>query len=299
LNSHSPSQAHRSAGLHCFSIGRRSILTRLFRRRVVRRVGCLALIASLLILPGPGIGIREVAALASTAVDLTNSPIRYLQPILRSLLGLGVRARPRRETLADRIAQVSQVRISPLRLVGYTGEGAAFTAVGADLFDRTIPGLKFTWEPSDPDKLQIDEAGRATFLQPGLVRVICRAGTAVATAPVLIRLNHRPVQSDQEWRNDQNGLDASGNIVGELSGGESTAASAKYLLNSLVDKLAPTAYAQGGSGDLVECNDEIASPVRAVLRGRPFSRRALCAPRGAATEDRPYRFASEVFVTSH
>ena len=50
---------------------------------------------------------------------------------------------------------------------------------------------------------------------------------------------------------------------------------------------------------LVECNDEIASPVRAVLRGRPFSRRALCAPRGAATEDRPYRFASEVFVTSH
>jgi hypothetical protein len=182
MNSRSPIQAASFPVSLGSSVSRCPALTRLFRRRPFRKVICFGLISSLLILPGPGVAVSEVRALASTAVGLTTSPIRYFQPILRSLFGLGARARPQGETLADRIARVAQVRISPFKLVGYTGEGATFTATGADLFDRTLPGLKFTWESSDPEKLQIDEAGRVTFLQPGLARVICRAGTAVGSA---------------------------------------------------------------------------------------------------------------------
>jgi YD repeat-containing protein len=206
---------------------------------------------------------------------------------------LGARARARRDGLTDRLAQVAQVRISPFKLVGYTEEGATFTAVGADLFDRTIHGLKFSWESSDPDKLQIDEAGRVTFLQPGLARVICRAGTAVGSAPVLIRANHRPVQTDSDWRNDQNGLDASGNIVGELGGGESTVASAKSLLNSLLDKLTPTAYAQGGGGDLVY--PELWTESRNLV-GSPRNRAAEPTAMGAVLpEGSDYKWAAPIY----
>jgi hypothetical protein len=59
------------------------------------------------------------------------------------------------------------------------------------------------------------------------------------------------VQSDAEWRGDQDRLDEDGNIVGELGGDQSTLAAAGSVLDSLVDNLAPTAYAQSGGTDLV------------------------------------------------
>ncbi|MFY9610348.1 MAG: RHS repeat domain-containing protein, partial [Blastocatellia bacterium] len=245
MNFRSLFHATRSAPFPCNSDACYHMVSRFYRRRVFRKLLCFALISSLLILPGPGLAASDLRALASTAVDLTTSPLRYLHPILKSLFGLGARTGPQRETLADRIARVSQVRISPFKLVGYVDEGATFTALPSDFSDQTIQGVKFDWESSDPQKLQIDEAGRATFLQPGLTRVICRAGTAVATAPVLIRPGHRPVQSDQEWRNDQNALDAGGNVVGQSEGsGESTVASAGSILNTLLEKLTPAASAQ-------------------------------------------------------
>ncbi|MEK6302569.1 MAG: RHS repeat-associated core domain-containing protein [Acidobacteriota bacterium] len=238
-----------------------------------RKLMCFGLISSLLILPGPGIAASEVRALASTAVDLTTSPIRYLQPILKSLFGIGVRAKPQRETLADRRARVSRIRVSPLKLVGYVGDVTIFTASPTDFRDRTIQGVKFDWESSDPQKLQVDDAGRATFLQPGRVWINCRAGSAWAAAPVLIRPGQRQRQSDLEWKLDQAGLDGSGNITGQSSTPqsgttasaergaddaterapntsteptiESAASTAKGLLGRLIDNLAPTAYAQG------------------------------------------------------
>ncbi|MEK6300191.1 MAG: RHS repeat-associated core domain-containing protein [Acidobacteriota bacterium] len=231
-------------------------------------------------MPGPGIAASDVRALASTAVYLTTSPIRYLQPILRLLFGVGTQARPRRETLADRRARVSQIRVSPFKLVGYAGEGATFTASPSDFRDRTIQGVKFDWESSDPQKLQIDEAGRATFLQPGRAWITCRAGTASATAPVLIRPGHRPVQSDQDWRNDQNGLDASGNIVGQSGGSsESTVAAAGTIINSLLDRLTPTASAQ------VYPDLWAADVGYDQLWSEP--RNALGSPRNAAAESMP------------
>ncbi len=87
--------------------------------------------------------------------------------------------------------------------MGYENEGTTFTANPSDSLDRTVQGVKFSWDSSDPTTLQIDEAGRARFLQPGLVRVTCRLGAATASAPVLIRANHRRRQTDAEWHLDQ------------------------------------------------------------------------------------------------
>jgi hypothetical protein len=138
------------------------------------------------------------------------------------------------------------------------GDGAVFTASPTDFRDRTVQGVKFDWESSDPRVLQIDDAGHATFLQWGRVWVTCRAGSASATAPVLIRPGQRQRQNDLEWKLDQAGLDASGNFTGQLrapqsstsvaaafgaSGGETTATG---LFGRLLDNLTSTAYAQGG-----------------------------------------------------
>ncbi|MEK6304510.1 MAG: RHS repeat-associated core domain-containing protein [Acidobacteriota bacterium] len=200
---------------------------------------CFGLISGLLILPGPGIAASDVRALASTAVDLTTSPIRYLQPILRSLFGLGVHSRPQRETLTDRVSRVARIRISPRRFVAYQGQSQTFGAVPANLRDQTVQGVKFSWESSDPDKVQIDDVGRATFLQPGMARITCRAGTAQASVPVLVRAGRRPRQSDAEWWADQQSLSETATPTGS-SGSTGSAG----LLAGLIDKLVPTAEAQ-------------------------------------------------------
>ena len=69
--------------------------------------------------------------------------------------------------MADRAAAVAHIQISPGKFVGYLDEGTTFTAMPSDSFDRTIQGVKFSWESSNTNKLEIDEAGRARFLQAG------------------------------------------------------------------------------------------------------------------------------------
>lgn len=98
-------------------------------------------------------------------------------------------------------------------------------------------GAEFDWESSDTSKLEIDEAGRAMLRQPGLVRVTCRTATASQSAPVLIRPTRRRLQTDNEWRIDQDSLsEAATGPSGFLDG-----------LPSLLDKVAPTAHAQVNS----------------------------------------------------
>jgi hypothetical protein len=142
--------------------------------------------------------------------------------------------------MADRASAVAHIQINPIKLVGYEEDGATFTATPSDFLDRTVQGVKFSWESSNTTKLEIDDAGRARFLQPGLVRITCRAGSAIASAPVLIRPNRRPRQSDDEWRVDQQRLSVNGDIVGETDGSSGIGS----MLASLLDKLAPTASAQ-------------------------------------------------------
>ncbi|MEK6407970.1 MAG: hypothetical protein AABN34_13495 [Acidobacteriota bacterium] len=229
-------------------------LTAFFFRRVLqRRVVCFVVAVNLLLWPGPSLAGLNVLSLASQALNLLGGVHSFEAFFLKGLFSQS-RIQPRRETMADRASAVASIRISPIKFVGYENEGATFTALPTDFLERSVEGVKFTWESSNPEKLEIDDAGRAKFLQPGLARVTCRTGSASATAAVLIRPNHRPVQSDDDWRNDQKRLDASGNIVGALGGPQSGVASgvasAGSLLSSLLDKLMPTAYAQSSSTDL-------------------------------------------------
>src|SRR5437016_5167459 len=64
--------------------------------------------------------------------------------------------------------------------------------------------------------------------------ITCTAGSVEATARILVRPGRRLRQTDAEWRADQESLPESGT------------GSVGSLLPSLLDKLAPTAHAQGG-----------------------------------------------------
>ena len=216
----------------------RTLARRFFRRALQRRVVCCAVALNLLLWPGPGLVTEHFLALASEVLNTQIGSHSYEAFFLGRLFSQST-TRPRRETMTDRASAVAHIQINPIKLVGYENDGATFTATPSDFLDRTVQGVKFSWESSNTTKLQIDDAGRARFLQPGLVRITCRAGSASASAPVLIRPNRRPRQSDDEWRVDQQRLSANGDIVGE-NGGSSGIGSA---LASLLDKLAPTASA--------------------------------------------------------
>jgi len=169
------------------------------------------------------------------ALDFTGAPIGYLPLVLRSLLWLTSSSQPAEDSLADRLAQVAHIRVTPDRFVTYTGQSLIFDAVGTNFSGQPIPGLVFNWESSDSSKVQIDDTGRATFVSAGgPTQIICRAGVGVAVANILVRPGRRPIQTDAEWKADQESLPVPG--TGPVGS----------LLPSLLDKLAPTAYAQGG-----------------------------------------------------
>jgi hypothetical protein len=214
-----------------------------FCRPLQRKVVCFAVAFNLLLWPGPGLVTQHLLAAASQMLGTRVGFQSYEAFFLRSLLSRSALV-TQHETMADRALAVARIRLNPVKFVGYLDETITFTALATDYLDRTIQGVKFTWEESDlANKLRIDEAGRATFLQPGLARITCRAGNAVATAAVLIRPNHRPLQTDAQWRADQAALRVDGTTQG-INGSDST-----NLIASLLDKLTPTVYAQGtGTG---------------------------------------------------
>ncbi len=211
------------------------------RKPVQRKLICFAVAFNLLLWPGPGLASQHILSLVSRALDMrvgfSNSYEAYF---VRSLFSQSPGV-TQHETMADRASAVAHIHLNPVKFVGYVDETVTFTALATDFLDRTIQGVKFSWDESDQaNKLRMDEAGRATFLHPGLARITCRAGSVVATAAVLIRPNHRPVQSDAEWRADQASLSVTGNTTGKLSQPVTS------FLSSLLDRLAPTAYAQSG-----------------------------------------------------
>src|SRR6266404_7064947 len=202
----------------------------------VRRITCLLIVLILPIWPG-GLSLPRHETKTHAAVDLAGEPLGYLPLVLRSIAwvaGDTQSAQAREDKLEDRLAQVAHVRITPDRFVTYIGQSLMFDAIGTNFASQTIPGLVFNWQSSDPS-VQIDDTGRATFVGPGMTTISCTAGSVVATARVLVRPGRRPIQTDAEWRADQESLPAA-------EGGGSIGA----LLPSLLDRLAPTAYAQGG-----------------------------------------------------
>jgi RHS repeat-associated protein len=197
-----------------------------------RKLVCLALILSLLILPNSSFAFNQLSSFAESAMNIGTVPINYFPSILKWLFGST--AVEREETLEDRLAAVSQVQISPSRFVSYEGDTIDFSAFGIDYAGRTIQGLVFSWESSDTAKIQIDDNGRAQAMRSGMCEITCHAGTISKTARVLVKQGRRPRQTDEQWLNDQNSLsDSSTTGVGAL-------------LPNLLDKLIPTAHAQSG-----------------------------------------------------
>jgi hypothetical protein len=185
--------------------------------------------------------------MAHSTVEITTKPVRWLSALFDLLNSKPTR--PQRLRLADRINQVSRIRITPFKTVGYQGETLLFNALGQDFVGQTVQGVRFSWESSDTDKLQIDDTGQATLLRPGIVRVSCRAGSGQGFAFVLIRPGSRPAQSDSQWDSDQDSFSVSGQWP--VVSGQSDhllAADGRQsdsLFDSIINALSPTAFAQG------------------------------------------------------
>lgn len=234
---------------------------------LLRRTVCLAVVMNLLIWPSPRITVAlvfepmAVAAssvsgaassvsltVASTITELWTAPVIAIPlgpvvlPLPIALWPFQIGA-PRTLTVADRTGRVTTVTIAPHKFVGYVGDSVTFVAMGKTFDGQTAHGAKFTWESSDTTKLTIDAAGQASLLSDGLVVVTAYGGTALKTAPVLIRPARRRVQTDAEWRADQESLVAS---AGGEKGISKLLASLGGHLTTLGDRLMPTAHAQGG-----------------------------------------------------
>jgi RHS repeat-associated protein len=204
---------------------------KLVRNDISRKVIALVVVLNFLIWPIADIVIPQLRTLASTGVSMTGNPVWSLSSLLSLLFGS---ATIPEDSLEDRLAQVAHLRISPTRLVAYEGERMCFSALATNYADQTIQGLSFTWESSNTSKVQIDDTGRADFLQPGASAITCHAGAVTATAAILIKPGRRPFQSDADWRAEQDNLS------------DTSSSGLERLSSSLLDSLAPTAYAQGG-----------------------------------------------------
>src|SRR5436853_1981448 len=199
-----------------------------------RQLICLALILNLLIWPGPNLIAQQIPVMASTSVEYTTVAARTISDFFKWLFSRSKTQRAGHLTSADRRARVARIRINPAKFVGYEGQQVVFTAFPTDASDEPAQGIRFDWSSSNPEKVKIDEAGRATFMQAGLAWITCSIGAARALVPVLVRQGRRPMQSDSDWRSDQNRLNADGASTSTTS-----------WIPNLLDKLVPTAYGQG------------------------------------------------------
>src|SRR5207244_13300291 len=90
----------------------------------------------------------QLPLLASAIVEAATDTLRSVPPYIKRLFRPRA-AGQRPERLADRIAAVSNVRLSPQRFVGYQGQTLTFTGLPADFAGRTIQRVRFTWESDD------------------------------------------------------------------------------------------------------------------------------------------------------
>jgi RHS repeat-associated protein len=253
-----------------YSFAHRSFST-ICKTRLRRQAIALALLLSLIVMPIHSSAYEGVKEIASSSYHFTVAPLRLLPSLFKRWFA-PARTEATRERLADRINAVSRITISPLRFVGYQEQSQSFSAQGLNANDQTIQGVRFSWESSDPEKVRIDDSGRARFLQPGQVQLTCRAGSASTSVPVLVRPGARPIQTDEEWRLDQGALRPDGTTS---TGVGSLLPSIPQLLN----KIMPTAQAQGsGSADLGY--DELYTDP-ANLVGTPLNRGADASRIGA------------------
>jgi RHS repeat-associated protein len=221
--------------------------SRFYRQNIARKLVCLAIVAALLILPGPSsfvfsagkfVTLADCSAMASTAITVAvaTGPWQDLVRLVSRVLGKSTKA-PRQETLTDRINRITNISVSPRKWVGYVGDNVTFVAIGSDGVGEVVQGAKFDWESSNSEQLTIDDAGRAELLRPGRCRVTCRAGSTQQSVIIHVRPTRRPMQTDSQWKADQDSLDPATTGAIGLSD----------IPGRLIDNLAPTAHAQGNS----------------------------------------------------
>lgn len=241
------------------------LLNRFLRSGIRRKLLCIILILTLLILPNSDLTLRQLPVMAATTVEFAVGVNSWASSFWNWLFGAKP-SRRQRESLTDRIARVSTIRLTPSKIVGYQGDVVTLNALPSDLSGNTVQGVRFSWESSDTTKLQVDQTGKATFLNAGLVQIICRAGLIEARAWVLIKQGERPVQTDEQWEADQNSLTESGSTIG----------GAATVLDSVFSNLIPTVSANDGGctsgGDSTDFGyDELWSEPR-NLTGSPRNR---------------------------
>lgn len=162
------------------SAGCEDKLARLFWHGIVSRLLCRRLVTLLIILslpmwPGvPMAGFLPVSA--HSEVVFGGGPVGYLPFVVKALLWFVPTKPQRKETLADRIAQVARLKVSPLKLVAYQNQVIAFTALPTNFAGETVQGVRVEWDTSDRAVVDIDDSGEATCLEPGLAIITCRAG---------------------------------------------------------------------------------------------------------------------------
>jgi RHS repeat-associated protein len=283
------SQQHNGSLVAAFRRGIRHFSHRVLQRRVI----CCVVGLNLLLWTGPGLAADSFIALGSqvlnTRVGFHSYEAFFLRRLLPRLFSQTT-TRARRETTADRTARVTTIRINPSRIVGYTGQRLQFSAVGSNSGGMTIQGAQFTWTSSDPEKLQVDNSGLASLSAPGLVWLTAATPHTSARTPVLIRSGERPVQSDSEWKNDQNQLRPDGTVGTTSSGGVGS------MLASL---FSPTAHAQANGGDSADfLYDELWSEPRNLV-GSPSHRVMTSSAIGAVLpEGSNFEFSAPLYSLS-
>lgn len=116
--------------------------TRILRSGIRRKLLCLALILSLLILPNSNLTLRQLPVMASTTIGITAGVTSWASSFWNWMFG-SQSERPQRLTIADRIARVSSISVSPTKRVGYQGEQIIFSGLPSDSSGNTVQGVRF------------------------------------------------------------------------------------------------------------------------------------------------------------
>jgi YD repeat-containing protein len=254
--------------------GRRSLRTGLSSR-----ILCFAVVAALVILPTPYVDLAHAGSRA-LGVDRAAAFLAVIRSHIVVLNGFGVpipipiwisSATQSQPTGPPSPSSVSSIVVSPAKHAAFVGDRVAYSAQPREAGGSVVHGIKLNWSTLSPDKVHVDEAGRATMVAPGLATIACTAGLATGTALVLIRPGSRRAQTDAQWRLDQgsaafvvppSGGGSASSVVpaasrvaaswvpsdGASGPPKSRSDNAPSLLSSLMDNLVPTAHAQSGGG---------------------------------------------------
>jgi len=123
------------------------------RRRLQRKVICLAVAVNLLLWPGPGILARDLLTQASQVFTIHIDFSSYAAVFLKRLFSTAP-ARPSHETMTERTSAVAMIKLNPIKYVGYVDETITLAALPADYLSRTVQGVTSVGSPLVPTRFR-------------------------------------------------------------------------------------------------------------------------------------------------